>query len=89
MVLSPESLTFRELGERCQSLAADNLDTSVVECDKLICDIDRATDWGFITDGQAIELLQMVFRCRHSLTRNENALTTSVHSANHNSLQDH
>jgi len=79
MVLSPESLTFRELGERCHSVAADNLDTSVVECDKLICDIDRATDWGFITDGQAIDLLQIVYRCRHSLMRAGEATPTSVH----------
>ena len=81
MVLSPESLTFRELGERCQSLAADNLQTSLVECDRLICDIDQSNDWGFITDGQAIELLQIVYRCRHSLVRASEPASRSDNSS--------
>jgi hypothetical protein len=89
MVLSPESLTFRELGERCRSLADNNVETSVIECDRLICDIDQANDWGFITDGQSIELLKVVYQCRHGLMRREDALTALVRSANNNSIQNY
>jgi hypothetical protein len=88
MVISAESFTCLELSSRCQLLLSGDTETSLIECDRLICDIDQATDWGFITDRQAIEMLQIVYRCRRNLLRGEMMAPAPTRSSEHNSIHE-
>lgn len=83
MFSSGELQTSCDLNARCTALSngvngADcnhiaNLEEWLSECDSLIQDIDQATDWRIIGDKEAIEMLQIVYRCRGILIRIEDS----------------